>query len=81
MRLTILTILSSKGAVAALVVLVRKDLKHERGPRQEEQQHGLEAVRREEQVGVVQVMHERARRPTRLVHQHLREEPKWKSIR
>ena len=67
----VLTVLAAEGAVPPLVVLVGEHFEHEGGARQEEQQHGLEAVRRHEDVCVVQVVHQGARRPTGLVHQHL----------
>jgi hypothetical protein len=73
LRLTVaLTVLLAEGTVAALVVPIREDLEDERRPGQEQQQHGLEAVRGDQKVGVGQVVREHARRPASGVHQHLR---------
>jgi len=59
------TVFIAKGSVASLEVLVRKHFEEDRRDGQEEQQHGLEAVRSEQHVGVMQRVGKLARRALR----------------
>ena len=68
------TVLCSERSISSLVIFLRKDLKHQSWSGKEQQQHRLKAVRGQEDVCVVQMMHQGAGRATRLVHQNLIQE-------